>query len=478
MGIDEIGMDEVAERGFPNHFQDPWKKACSALRRGELQHAIGLLTRCVELAPRSLRTRRYLMAACILRAKDKKGWRVRPIITPIRCMIQYLAARSRIRQRKADAALVAAEKLLRLAPLNPRFLRVFVEGAEVSGLREAAVQTMETARDHCPGNTRILDLLGDTYMRIGLRREGCHCYREISELKPRDLLARKKYKNALASATVSTEGRTEASAGDESVVLGVMSGETQEAGHTAGEILRAVATDRETETLIADMKAKSLVEPRNTTHYLELARLYTQCEAYDEAIATLQRAMQMVTNDPELENALMQARVNQADQRIQRLRSAGKEDEARDAELEKTRLAREGLERRVKRYPNDLDLRYELGLVLFSDARINEAIEQFQITQGSPRNRLRSLYYLALCFKAKEQYDLATVLLRRACDQSTVMDGTKKDILYELGTLYDLTGQPDDADECFKQIYMEDIGFKDVGRRVDHAYSVSEPSTP
>jgi len=174
MGIDEIGMDEVAERGFPNHFQDPWKKACSALRRGELQHAIGLLTRCVELAPRSLRTRRYLMAACILRAKDKKGWRVRPIITPIRCMIQYLAARSRIRQRKADAALVAAEKLLRLAPLNPRFLRVFVEGAEVSGLREAAVQTMETARDHCPGNTRILDLLGDTYMRIGLRREGCH----------------------------------------------------------------------------------------------------------------------------------------------------------------------------------------------------------------------------------------------------------------------------------------------------------------
>jgi tetratricopeptide (TPR) repeat protein len=81
---------------------------------------------------------------------------------------------------------------------------------------------------------------------------------------------------------------------------------------------------------------------------------------------------------------------------------------------------------RVKRYPNDLQFRYEYGVVLYEHNRLNEAIEEFQLAQRNPQRRIRTLYYLALCFKQKQQYDIAIEQLQKAASEMTVMDETKK----------------------------------------------------
>ena len=99
-----------------------------------------------------------------------------------------------------------------------------------------------------------------------------------------------------------------------------------------------------------------------------------------------------------------------------------------------------------------------------------EAIQQFQQSHKNPQRRIRSLYYLALCFKAKSQFDIASQQLEKARSELQLMDDTKKDILYELGTVYEAMGDAAKAVDLFKEIYSVDIGYRDVDDKIEKHY--------
>ena len=50
------------------------------------------------------------------------------------------------------------------------------------------------------------------------------------------------------------------------------------------------------------------------------------------------------------------------------------------------------------------------------------------------------------------------------------MDKTKKEVLYELGLIYDKADKKMEAIDCFKQIYEVDYGYRDVAARVEGSY--------
>ena len=49
-------------------------------------------------------------------------------------------------------------------------------------------------------------------------------------------------------------------------------------------------------------------------------------------------------------------------------------------------------------------------------------------------------------------------------------DGTKKEVLYEIGLIYMKMDKKDEALHNFKQIYEVDYGYRDVAQRVEDAY--------
>ena len=49
---------------------------------------------------------------------------------------------------------------------------------------------------------------------------------------------------------------------------------------------------------------------------------------------------------------------------------------------------------RVEKYPNDYNYRFELGMLLFESGDIDGSIQQFQLSQRSPKVRTKSLLYL------------------------------------------------------------------------------------
>ena len=125
----------------------------------------------------------------------------------------------------------------------------------------------------------------------------------------------------------------------------------------------------------------------------------------------------------------------------------------------------------VERYPNDFNYRFELGMLLFEDGNLDDAIMQFQISQRSPKVRLQSLLGLGRAFTQGKKYDLAVDQLETAKKESKIMNEAKKEIIYELGTAYELMGKAEQAFNEFKEIYSADISYRDVAKKINDYYS-------
>jgi len=50
------------------------------------------------------------------------------------------------------------------------------------------------------------------------------------------------------------------------------------------------------------------------------------------------------------------------------------------------------------------------------------------------------------------------------------MDAMKKEIVYNLGLIYERTGDQEKSLVCMKQIYEVEHGYKDVAARVESSY--------
>jgi hypothetical protein len=50
------------------------------------------------------------------------------------------------------------------------------------------------------------------------------------------------------------------------------------------------------------------------------------------------------------------------------------------------------------------------------------------------------------------------------------MDAMKKEMVYNLGLVYERMGEQEKSVACMKQIYEADYGYKDVAKRVESSY--------
>lgn len=192
---------------------------------------------------------------------------------------------------------------------------------------------------------------------------------------------------------------------------------------------------------------------------------------FSEAITVLQDAQTVSgARDPQIDQTISTIRLQSFDEEILKLKAANMTVAAEAKQQDRDLFLFNDTQDRVARYPNDLQIKFEFGALLFQQDRINEAIQQFQSSQRNAQRRIESLYYIGMCFKAKQQYDMAIEQLQKAISELPVMDDTKKKIIYELGLLFDLVDRKAEAMEHFKQIYQLDIGYRDVAAKVEQGY--------
>ena len=169
--------------------------------------------------------------------------------------------------------------------------------------------------------------------------------------------------------------------------------------------------------------------------------------AGEEEVRTLQARVEENPDDEEAQAALDE---------YQQSRAAAQVDERR---------------KRVEQNPTDPQLRYDLGQALYHAGEFSDAIPHLQQATRNPHIRTRVLLLLGRTFDAKGMSDMAIKQLSDANAELTVMDKTKKEVLYELGLIHEKVAGKDDALNCFKQIYEVDYGYRDVAHRVESSYS-------
>lgn len=460
-------MEELTLESLPKSARDFFNRGFTALERGNTDYAIEMLSACVAESPRFVRAWKFLRAAEVKRARKKTSSTLTQLIDTVVRMPTLLSAMGLLKSGKAEAAMMMAERLLRDDPENSKYGMLFARAAAKANLPDVAIMTLEITRDGNPDNISVLSWLGSFYQKSGRMRSARECFEHLCEISPNDPSALKQLKDAMALDSMSSDGW------EKSVESGGSFREMLKDGDEAALLeqgAKSAKSDTGTDALIADMKQKMESEPQNINYRRGLANLYLQKREFQTAIAILEEAVKLNPGDPELERSVTSARLRYFESQIEALRNAGDEAGAADMEQQSLQYRFDDLQSKVERYPNDLQLRYEWGVMLYENEYINEAIQQLQLAQRSAKNRVLSLYYLGLCFRSKKQYDVACRQLEAALKELPVLDANKKKVLYELGEIADLMEDPKKAAEFFMQIYQADISYRDVAERIESSY--------
>jgi tetratricopeptide (TPR) repeat protein len=456
-------MAEIRLEDAPRKARDYFEKGFGAMERGSLDYAMDMFMLALDIEPRLLHARKYLRGAALKKAKDKKPNALTHILSSIAGLGTFMSASGAIKKKPMEA-LNSAEKLMRADPLNLTFINLLGRAAVAAGLPEVAIQTLEIARDHYPKNVELLKWLGNLYIELKNTRDARLCFEAFYRLRPNDPKALKALKDSAALDTMQQGGWNDAGS-----YRDVMK-DTKESG-LLEQAAKAVKSTDDLDNLIQETKGKLQREPDNINYRRTLADYLTRAERFDEALRVLREVQQTTGRaDPQLDRNISMVRTRKFDHEIEKLHAAGNSAGVEAMKKEKDAFLLDDAVDRVKRYPNDLQFHYELGVLLFERGSLNEAIQEFQLSQRNPQRRIRSLYYMAMCFKQKKQYDIALEQLQKAISELFVMDDTKKDICYEMAQIGELMGQPDKAVEYYKKIYSVDIGYKDVSNKIEKAY--------
>ena len=431
-----------------------------ALESGRFELAVDMLMEAVSAAPDVLETRKLLRAAQIanFRRNGKVGFGAK---------LGYMMARQKImglvKKGQGAEAMAEAEKLLCQNPLDPDNIEAAVKAAECAGKTDHAAISVEAAYECSNKDPALLERVATYYQMAKNWTKARDAYQKLAEVKPGDQRILSLLKNTEAQATMNAGW--EQTAGKKGGFQALIANKEQAKKLDAAN--KAVITGDDAEALIAEKLAQIEKEPKNMNARRALARLYNQNKRYEEAINCLNEAIQAAgAMDPELDRMLSQTTVLYYDQLIEQCRAEGNEEGVADLEGQKNQFVFDDLAQRVERYPNDLHLRYELGVQYFTYEYYDEALEHLQLAQKSPKDRLWALYYLAMCFLKKGQTDMAVMQLETAGDAIPTMDDLKKKVVYQLGLCAEESGDLEKAYQYYKDVYSTDVGFADLSERM------------
>jgi tetratricopeptide (TPR) repeat protein len=235
---------------------------------------------------------------------------------------------------------------------------------------------------------------------------------------------------------------------------------------------------------IAESYAMHEAEPQNVDVARRLGSLSEQKDDLEAAIAWYRYASDLTHgSDPGLVRKISDLGVKQTEREIATLEEAvanNAGDSMALAEKQATLVAAkkrraemliDEARKRVERNPTDLQFRFELGENLMNAGHFREALPELQRARQNPNARLRAMNALGRCYRELSMFDLAAKQLEEAAREIGTMDATKKEIVYNLGLVYEQMGDRKKSLGCMKQIYEADYGYKDVATRVESSYT-------
>lgn len=463
-------MPEIGLMGLPAELRRLHTKGVEALQRENFEYAIELFMQVLRGSPTCVEVRRHLRRAQIGKAGAKTGLFKKMLsgasTAPLLAKGQ-LALRS-----NPGEALQLAEQILTSDPNNSPGLKLAAEAALALEMPKSAVLSLEVlARNH-PSDADVIIKYGNTLADIGEVARAEQALVALQRELPGDPEVSQALKNLSARRTLNEGGYEKAQ--EEGGSYRDMLRNKEEAVRLEQEN-RTVRTEDVNERLIGEYEARLAgADQGNARLMRSLADLYVQKRRFTEAKKYYEQLKAGdAGNDPNLDKALADLRVRELEHQVTQLDPTADDFAEKQAELNASKQAAqlEDCKRRVEKYPTDMALRFELGVLYFKAEKISEAIQEFQKAQTNPHKRIAAMSHLAQCFGRRKMYDLGARTLQNALKEKLVFDEEKKELIYHLGVMLEQMGKREEAIEQFKQIYETDIGYRDVAAKVDAYYA-------
>ena len=467
-------MAALTEKDLSDQLRGYWLKAVAAIELRNFGYAIELLQNLLRQEPEFLTGRQMLRRAAVTRAKSEKKSFFNISTSPLAVM---KAQRELKKDPKRTIELL--EKILENEPYNQQANMLLKDAAASGGYPEMAIFAMETLLEHDPKDVKVLHELGRLYRQYEQSDKAVEIYNRITEINPTDLEAVKLAKDASARASMKAGGWNEAESYRDLI-------KDKETAVSLEQQSRMQLTGESLDQQIAEVFARHEAEPRNVNFAKRLGALQDQKEDLEGAIAWYEYAVDLTNrSDPGLVRKVADLKMRQLDQRIREdeeyLTAHGGTDEqfaAKSAALDEARKQRaeiliDDARKRLDRNPTDLQLRYELGEHLTNAGLYRDALPELQRARQNPNARLKAMNLLGRCYRELGMLDLAAKQLDDAAREMLMMDAVKKEIVYNLGLVYEQMGDAEKYIGAMKQIYETDYGYRDVAQRVESSYNAA-----
>jgi tetratricopeptide (TPR) repeat protein len=450
-----------------------FQKGSDALLRENYDYAVDLLNQVLQKEPTLFDARKALRNAQTKKSGSgsgggsffKKAWgsaSSSPMIAK---------AQMALRSNPAEA-LQTAEQILNGDPTNAGAHRIVIDAAEALEMPRTAALSLEILHKNSPNDKALTIQFAHALAGIGEPNRAEKILLELARTAPRDGEIAQALKNVSARRTLG-EGGYETIAAGEGSYRDILRNEKEAV--SLEQEKRTHKTEDISERLINEYEARLKTEPENLKLLRSLAELYTQKGLFDRALAHYEhiKTTDSGSSDATLDRAIADTKVRRYEHQLKNLDQSSTEHAGKAAALtaEKLDFQITECQKRVERFPTDLAIRYEMGVLYFQAGKVGEAIHEFQKAQQNPHKRIPAMNYLAQCFARRKMFDLGAKTLQNAIKEKVVFDDEKKELIYNLGCVFESMGKKDEAVEQFKLIYEVDIGYKDVGAKVDAYYA-------
>lgn len=441
-----------------------FQKAQDVLAKNSLEYGIELLKGIVKKEPG------FMDARVMLRKAEKTKYAhmnaFSKMLANIQCLGPIMKGRTFV-SKKPLAALGCAEDALAINVAAVPAYKLLADAAKVCEAPFIAVEAYEALVDKDPKNEANLKTLAELYEADGQGLKVLHIRQIIASKYPDNLEAQAALRAAAALATMEQGKWNEEGS---SVAKSAAKKKDDKTEVRDDRIIRA---EEDVKNMISIYEKAVAEGDESIDLRRKLAELYQRDGRFQDAIDAYDWLVKKIgTLDPTIDKAIEECHIEISKAKIKELTEANAPQEEIDKvndEINKYRLER--AEDRVRLYPNDTLMRFDLATIYWEFHVIDKALEQFQLAQRNPQKRLLAIVYLGRCFAEKKQFDMAVEQYDKAISEMPVMDKDKMDAIYHLGVTCEAMGNDAKAMDCFKQIYSANVNYRDVAKRMDAYYA-------
>lgn len=461
-------MPEKALNQIPRALREQYEKGVTALERKNYDYAIAILTNTLEKEPAFYECREALRASQAKKTGGGSGFFKKMLSG---ASSSPLVAKAQLAMHSnPQEALSIAEQILNNDANSTAAHKLVAEAALQLQFPKTALLSLLILTKHSPKDEDIAKQLANVYAELGQGEKAEQIYAELIRRHPGDPQLSEEYKNISARKTLSESGYQAIAAGTGSYrdIL-----KDKEEAVTLEQQSRQVKSEDVAARLIKEKEMRLDADPKNVNLLRSLAELHTQKNDFDRALEYYGKIEALGFLDAELRRAKSEVGIKQLDHAIESVNPQAPDcaDQVAQLTAQKNAFILQECKERSEAYPNDLEIKFELGQLYFKAGKITEAIQEFQKSKANPHRRISSQSYLGQCFAKRNMNDLAARTLQNAIAEKPTFDEEKMELVYTLGCVLEKMGKKTEAIDQFKQIYEVDISYKDVAAKVDQFYS-------